>query len=124
MPTVASNNLVDISRLGIQDTDGDGVTDQFDNCTLIPNPSQFDADEDGFGNRCDADFDNNCAVNFLDVIRYKAAFNSFQGDPNYDPVVDISENGAINFLDYIMITGTFLLEPGPSNVECSVLPSS
>ena len=36
------------------DSDGDGVADLFDNCKLVFNPSQYDADADGKGNACDA----------------------------------------------------------------------
>ena len=36
-----------------QDSDGDGITDLYDNCIFLQNPDQFDSDEDGFGNMCD-----------------------------------------------------------------------
>ncbi|MEO1576160.1 MAG: M14 family zinc carboxypeptidase, partial [Pseudomonadota bacterium] len=35
------------------DTDGDGVNDLVDNCTLIANADQRDSNGDGFGNACD-----------------------------------------------------------------------
>ncbi len=44
------------------DTDGDGVQDPQDNCTLVSNPAQLDADGDGYGNICDADINNSGAV--------------------------------------------------------------
>ncbi|MHC4911320.1 MAG: hypothetical protein ACYTF9_16585, partial [Planctomycetota bacterium] len=43
--------LVALSAL--PDTDGDELPDIFDNCPLIPNPDQADADDDGFGDACD-----------------------------------------------------------------------
>ncbi len=103
---------------GPMDSDGDGVPDDIDNCTNVPNVDQIDVDGDGFGNRCDPDFDNNCSVNFLDIIRYRASFGSVIGDPGYDPVVDIDSSGAIGFIDYIAITVTFFGQPGPSTLEC------
>jgi hypothetical protein len=39
------------------DVDGDGVTDDRDNCAAVPNPSQSDLDLDGVGDECD-----NCPV--------------------------------------------------------------
>lgn len=40
------------------DADCDGVCDGADNCLLTFNPTQADADGDGFGNACDDDSDN------------------------------------------------------------------
>ena len=55
------------------DTDGDGVDDAVDNCTLVANGpllpdaggnSQLDTDGDGYGNICDADLDQDNIVGF------------------------------------------------------------
>ncbi len=37
----------------IEDSDGDGVSDQSDNCPSVHNPDQLDADSDGLGDLCD-----------------------------------------------------------------------
>ncbi|MEO1518833.1 MAG: FlgD immunoglobulin-like domain containing protein [Bacteroidota bacterium] len=39
------------------DTDLDGVVDLADNCILVPNPNQEDANQDGFGDACQANSD-------------------------------------------------------------------
>jgi hypothetical protein len=39
-------------RSAKKDLDGDGWLDAADNCRGVPNPSQWDADEDGFGDDC------------------------------------------------------------------------
>jgi len=49
------------------DADGDGIDDSLDNCILEYNPDQADADGDGYGNLCDADFNNDCIVNMTDL---------------------------------------------------------
>ena len=42
------------------DADGDGVPNELDNCIDIPNAGVLacDSDMDGYGNACDADFNN------------------------------------------------------------------
>ena len=37
----------------VVDTDGDGVSDDDDNCPLVSNPDQTDTDGDGFGDACE-----------------------------------------------------------------------
>lgn len=41
-----------------QDTDGDGILDNIDNCPAVANADQADTDGDGIGNVCDNDMDN------------------------------------------------------------------
>ncbi|MDH3587966.1 MAG: hypothetical protein OEQ74_01050, partial [Gammaproteobacteria bacterium] len=91
------------------DTDSDGVPDSVDNCTNLANPLQIDTDADGHGNRCDADFDQNCVVNFDDVGIFKTGFLTV------DPLLDLdSDGGATDFQDLAIVKDLFLLAPGPS----------
>lgn len=39
----------------VQDSDGDGVLDDIDNCPLIQNPAQRDSDGNGIGDACEPD---------------------------------------------------------------------
>jgi len=48
------------------DSDVDGVADNYDNCLDTPNPTQYDADDDGLGDACDPDADNDGFANELD----------------------------------------------------------
>ena len=89
------------------DTDGDGIADDADNCTLIANADQIDANGDGFGNACDPDLNDDGDVNFVDLGLMKAAFFGT------DPVADLNGDGAVNFLDLAIMKDFFFGPPGP-----------
>jgi hypothetical protein len=92
------------------DTDADGVSDDADNCVLQANTDQRDTDEDRFGNVCDADLDNNCTINFVDLALLKSVF--FGTDPN----ADFDGNGVVNFQDLGTMRSSFFQPPGPSGL--------
>lgn len=92
------------------DADGDGVFDVLDNCTMVANPMQIDSNGDGFGNRCDTDFNNDCVVNFVDIAAFSGQF--LGSDPDFD----INGDGAVNFVDFVQVSSTFLSQPGPSGL--------
>ena len=97
------------------DTDGDGVCDDYDNCTEIPNAEQIDTDDDGFGNVCDADFDNNGMVGISDLRFLKAVpLYTKVGDPGYNSVVDLNDSGSITPADHLIFQDLFGTAPGPS----------
>ncbi len=100
---------LDCTPITEADADGDLVPDSSDNCTLVANPNQEDTDFDGFGNICDADFNGDFIVNFLDVGLFVNVFMT--NDVN----ADLNSDGAVNFLDFgIMVNFLFFLPPGPS----------
>jgi len=43
-----------IRRAMSEDGDGDGLVDYYDNCAEVPNPYQYNDDDDAFGDACDA----------------------------------------------------------------------
>lgn len=94
------------------DTDGDGVPDSVDNCTLVANADQRDTNGDGFGNICDADLNNDCLVNFGDLAHIRLWFSMT------DPDADLDGNGVVNFIDLnllnMMFYSTATPGPGPS----------
>ncbi len=91
------------------DSDGDGVTDDVDNCTSVANTDQIDTDEDGFGNVCDADFNNNGIVDPFDLSRLKSRI----GDTDA-PDEDLDGNGVVDTSDLSTLKLEFGKKPGPS----------
>lgn len=92
------------------DSDNDGISDEMDNCTLVANQDQRDSNGDYFGNRCDADLNNDLVINFLDLGIMKANF--FSADPD----ADLDGGGSVNFLDLGIMKSSFFGEPGPSGI--------
>ena len=98
---------------GSPDSDGDGVADDVDNCTLVANPDQRDTNGDNIGNACDADLNNDCVINPIDLGIMKSVF--FGSDPD----ADLNGDGAVNFVDLGMMKSTFFNPPGPSAAGCN-----
>jgi len=62
------------------DTDGDGVSDEDDNCPLLANSDQLDTDLDGEGNVCDDDDDGDNVPDDVDCAPLNAAISTQPGD--------------------------------------------
>lgn len=98
LPTLAAGN----------DSDGDGHIDLLDNCSGVANPRQLDGDLDGIGNACDADINNDCIVNSVDLGLFRQRFFSD------DSVADLSGDGVVNAVDLGLMRELFFDPPGPS----------
>ncbi len=81
----------------LADADGDGICGSNDNCPLVANPLQEDADQDGIGDVCDtcpndpgndADHDGVCG----NLDNCPAAANAGQDDLDQDTVGDLCDN--------------------------------
>lgn len=66
-PASASTCGPPFSLLALNDADGDGIFDQFDNCPTTFNPDQTDGDADGAGNLCDL---YNCGDGVVDAREF------------------------------------------------------
>ncbi len=89
------------------DQDGDGVTDNLDNCLIVPNADQRDTNGDGFGNSCDPDLNNDGTVNFGDFNLFRAAWLTNDAD------ADFNGDGSVNFGDFNIFRSFWLQAPGP-----------
>lgn len=96
-----------------EDLDGDGTTNDVDNCPRFANPAQYnndgdlfgndcdncpfvsnshqrDIDEDGVGDACDKDIDGDGVINSIDNC--PMIYNPQQGDRDGDTVGDVCDN--------------------------------
>lgn len=100
------------------DTDGDLIPDNRDNCSTFPNgdsqDDQRDVDQDGYGNRCDADFDQDGAVAGAD---FQLFANYGFGQP--DPLYDLDGDGFVLGSDFGLFVGFFGRPLGPSGLACA-----
>ncbi|MEE9613491.1 MAG: SBBP repeat-containing protein [Thermodesulfobacteriota bacterium] len=67
-----------------KDQDGDGVSDDADNCPATPNADQVDMDDDGIGDVCD-DSDGDDLFDSVDVCPYE---NPTSFDADHDGCID------------------------------------
>ena len=102
-----------IEQRGFLDTDFDGVDYSLDNCRAVANPDQRDTDSDGIGNLCDADLNNDCIVNAVDLGLFRLRFFS------NDPTADFNGDGVVNAIDLGQLRLAFFGAPGPSATGCA-----
>jgi len=112
-----------------QDSDGDEVPDAIDNCSTAINSSsgnaQFDADRDGYGNFCDADFDQSNLVDSADQSILVSCFGHPVGTPGGPPAdpdcskSDLNGDGVVGGPDYSRLFQLFNQSPGPSGLTCA-----
>jgi len=101
------------------DQDQDGAADDADNCINVPNADQRDTDNDGFGNACDPDYDNNGAVGASDILALGRAFGAKASDPapnRYDPDLDKDGDGVIGTPEVLLAGPCFSKLPGQSGL--------
>lgn len=87
-----------------------------DNCSGAANNNQRDTDNDGIGNSCDPDLNQDNIVNFADLAILRAGWLATSSDATYNPNADLNGDGVINFADLAILRSRWLQPPGPSNV--------
>lgn len=111
------STMVTIDPVIVPD-DNDGISNQQDNCIDTPNGplipdiggnSQRDTDGDGYGNACDADFNNNSIVDPTDFTVLKSVLGSTMA-----PDQDLNGNGIVDPTDFSILKENIGQTPGPS----------
>ncbi|MCH7869738.1 MAG: hypothetical protein IH881_18740 [Myxococcales bacterium] len=108
----------------LEDADADGICDDpgplSDNCTGIANPGQRDDDEDGYGNLCDEDVNNDCGIGGPDLAAVFA--NTLAAAPWVPKALgafDVNEDGGVGGADLAQTFARALQDPGPSSRTCA-----
>jgi hypothetical protein len=74
---------------------------------------------DGFGNACDADYNNDLFVGGPDFLALGMSFGATSGDPAYDRDLDANGDGVIGGPEFLLLGGSFGKPPGPSGLACA-----
>ncbi len=105
------------------DADSDGVCDVEgggDNCLGVANPAQRDDDEDGYGNVCDSDTDQDCIVGAFDLGEVFGNFGATSPwAPKNSGVYDVDEDNIVGAFDLGKVFGDFGGAPGPTGRGCA-----
>ncbi len=101
------------------DADSDEIVDLLDNCIATTNRSQLDANQDGYGDACDADYDGDGVVGASDLARLEGAFGATLGSENYDPALDADGDGVTGEPEVLLLQTSYGKPPGPSALSCA-----
>ena len=83
------------------DSDSDGTFDFADICSAnanAPSPNACDTDNDGYGNQCDADFNQDEVVGAADLGSFGAAFGSSGAPCSIEQ--DLTGDGVVGAADF------------------------
>ena len=120
----ADLDAVAVINSSAADSDGDHITDYWDNCSQTSNDNQYDTDADGYGNMCDCDLDNDGQVNMNDYNVFRDAWLGYgperiPGEPgqpdtytnpsaNWNADADFNGDNTVNLEDFNIMRSRWL----------------
>jgi len=99
------------------DTDTDTVRNFLDNCSVSANPNQLDSDQDGIGNQCDCDFNQDNFCGGPDFTLFIGCFNAPTGGDAICEAADMNGDGFVGGPDFTLFISGFNRPPGPSGLN-------
>ena len=101
------------------DTDSDSVPDVIDNCKLVANVNQLDANADGYGNICDADLNNSGTVTTADFGLLRSVLGQSASASATAAAADMNGSGTVTTADFGLLRARIGTAPGPSGLACA-----
>ena len=99
------------------DSDGDGIQNSLDNCSSVANPTQLDANGDGYGNICDADINNSGTVTTADFGLLRSVLGQPAGSSATAAAADMNGSGTVTTADFGLLRARLGTVPGPSGLH-------
>jgi hypothetical protein len=90
-----------------------------DNCVDVAHSSQLDSNQDGYGNACDADFNDDGIVGGPDWLMLARTWGATVESPAYAPGLDTDGDGTIGGPELLLLGVSFGRAPGPSALGCA-----
>ena len=113
----AVNFVNNAGASGNIDADTDGAPNVTDNCTLVSNPTQLDADADGYGNICDGDINNSGTVTTADFGLLRSVLGLAAGLNATAAAADMNGSGTVTTADFGLLRARLGTSPGPSGLH-------
>lgn len=99
------------------DNDQDGIGNSQDNCVNTPNPSQADADNDGWGNPCDQDCPKLHQLWTIDFADFSGLLQNWL-NTGPDLVADLNLDGTVNANDLALVAYQWLIDCPAEDEDC------